>query len=133
MQHFTKFFKQKLVFNPLSPNIHIQILQTDLYISFKNELREFDLRSKHFSLVIILWILITSSLDNVWISLGENWCWSLLGLKGLITDLLLWVSLAKSIYYNNVFYYIDTSVLLENIPLVKFIKSTSGTWVVYFP
>ena len=25
------------------------------------------------------------------------------------------------------FYYIDTSVLLENIPLVKFIKTTSGT------
>ena len=31
------------------------------------------------------------------------------------------------------FYYIDTSVSLENIPLVKFIKTTSGTWVVYFP
>ena len=31
------------------------------------------------------------------------------------------------------FYYIDTSVLLENTPLVKFIKSTSGTRVVYFP
>ena len=27
-------------------------------------------------------------------------------------------------------YYIDTSVLLENIPLVKFIKTTSGTRVV---
>ena len=33
---------------------------------------------------------------------------------------------------NKVFYYIDTSVLLENIPLVKFIKTTSGTRVVYF-
>ena len=31
------------------------------------------------------------------------------------------------------FYYIDTSVLLENIALVKFIKTTSGTRVVYFP
>ena len=30
-------------------------------------------------------------------------------------------------------YYIDTSVLPENIPLVKFIKTTSGTGVVYFP
>ena len=30
-------------------------------------------------------------------------------------------------------YYVDTSVLLENIPLVKFIKTTSGTRVVYFP
>ena len=33
----------------------------------------------------------------------------------------------------NPFYYIDTSVLLENIPLVKFIKTTSGTLVVFFP
>ena len=31
------------------------------------------------------------------------------------------------------FYYIDTGVLLENIPLVKFMKTTSGTRVVYFP
>ena len=30
-------------------------------------------------------------------------------------------------------YYIDSSVLLENIPLVKFIKTISGTRVVYFP
>ena len=33
----------------------------------------------------------------------------------------------------NIFYYIDTNVLLENIPLVNFIKTTSGTRVVYFP
>ena len=31
------------------------------------------------------------------------------------------------------FYYINTSVLLQNIPLVKFIKTTSGTRLVYFP
>ena len=31
------------------------------------------------------------------------------------------------------FCYIDTSVLLENILLVKFIKTTSETRVVYFP
>ena len=36
-----------------------------------------------FPLVIILLILITLSLDNVWILLGENCCWSLLALKGL--------------------------------------------------
>ena len=30
------------------------------------------------------------------------------------------------------FYYIDTRVLVENIPLVKFIKTTSGTRVVLF-
>ena len=34
---------------------------------------------------------------------------------------------------NGLFYFIDASVLLENIPLVKFIKTKSGTRVVYFP
>ena len=36
-----------------------------------------------FSLVIILSILITLSLEIVWILLGENCSWSLLGLRGL--------------------------------------------------
>ena len=36
-----------------------------------------------FSLVIILLSLITLSLENVWIMLGEILCWSLLGVKGL--------------------------------------------------
>ena len=31
-------------------------------------------------------ILITLSLNDVWILLGENWCWSLLGLQGLTTE-----------------------------------------------
>ena len=32
---------------------------------------------------MIIWlILIDVALDNVWILLGENWCWSLLGLNG---------------------------------------------------
>ena len=34
-------------------------------------------------MMIILLILITLSLDNEWILLGENCCWTLLGLKGL--------------------------------------------------
>ena len=71
-------------FNPLSPNIHIQILQTDVHtsplrISWENLIKDHGI----FSLVIILLILITLSLDNVWILLGENCCWSLLGLKKL--------------------------------------------------
>ena len=33
--------------------------------------------------MIILLTLIIISLGNIWILLGENWCWSLLGLKGL--------------------------------------------------
>ena len=40
-----------------------------------------------FPLVIILLILITLSLDNVWILLGENCFWSLLALKGLNASL----------------------------------------------
>ena len=37
---------------------------------------------------MIIWlILITISLDNIWILLGENWCWSLLELKGFIIEL----------------------------------------------
>ena len=38
-------------------------------------------------MMIILLILITLSLDSAWILLGENCCWSLLGLKGLIMKL----------------------------------------------
>ena len=38
-------------------------------------------------------------------------------------------NLVKAVFMS--VYYIDTSVLLENIPLVKFIKTTSGTRVVY--
>ena len=70
--------------NPLSPNIHIQILRTGLYtfplrISWESLIKDQGI----FSLVIILLTLITFSLANVWKSLGENWCWSLFGLKGL--------------------------------------------------
>ena len=46
-------------------------------------MREFNKRSRHFLFGDHLLILITVSLDNLWISLGENCCWSLLGLKGL--------------------------------------------------
>ena len=75
--------------NPLSPNIHIHILQTDLHtsplgISWENLIKDLAI----FSMVITLLILITLSLDNVWILLGENWCWTLLGLKGL--NLVVW-------------------------------------------
>ena len=70
--------------NPLSPSIQEQILQTDLHIfpsriSWENLIKDQSI----FSLMIILLILITLSLDNVWICNGENWCWSPLGLTGL--------------------------------------------------
>ena len=47
-----------------------------------------------------------------------------------ITDHVLFVSFMGYFIF---FYYIDTSVLLENMPLGKFIKTTFGTRVVYFP
>ena len=77
--------KSSFLFNPLSPNILIQILQTDLHtspltISWENLIKDQSI----FSMVIILLILITLSLDSVWILLGENCCWSLLALKGSI-------------------------------------------------
>ena len=68
--------------NPLSPNVYIQILQTDLHtsplrISWENLIKDHGI----FSMMIILLILITLSLDSEWILLGENCCWSLLALK----------------------------------------------------
>ena len=39
---------------------------------------------------------------------------------------------ARDSYIFILFYYIDASVLLENIPLVKFIKTTSGPeWFIF--
>ena len=71
------------ILNPLSPNIQVQILQSHLHtfplrISWENLMKDPGI----FSLVIILLSLITLSLGNVWIMLGEILCWSLLGLKG---------------------------------------------------
>ena len=65
--------------NPLSPNIQVQILQSDLHkfplrISWENLMKDQGI----FSLVIILLILLTLSLENICIMLGENWCWSLI-------------------------------------------------------
>ena len=70
--------------NSLNPNFHIQILKTDVH-TFPLRISQENL-IKHqgiFSLMIIFYILTTSSLDNVWTLLRENCCWSLLGLKGL--------------------------------------------------
>ena len=57
--------------NPLSHNIHIQILWSP-YISLNNYLKEFGKRSNIFLVVIILLILIDFAHDSLWISLGEN-------------------------------------------------------------
>ena len=46
-------------------------------------MKEFDKRSKHFPWGDLLLILITFSLDDVLMLLGEDWCWSVLELKVL--------------------------------------------------
>ena len=81
---FSDVFVSVAVVVALSPSIHIQILQTDLP-TFPLRI-SWEILIKHrgvFSFVIIFYILTTLSLDNVWTSLGENCCWSLLELKGL--------------------------------------------------
>ena len=72
---------------PLSHNIHIQILQTDLHTfpytnSWENLLKDQIILPE----VIILFILINFSFNHVLILLGENWCWSLLGLLTMETN-----------------------------------------------
>ena len=71
--------------NPISPNICIQILQTDLYtFRYWSSWENLKNYKSIFPLVIVLSILITFSLD--WVSvimLGENWYLSLLAFKGL--------------------------------------------------
>ena len=67
----------RLSLNPLSPDIHLQILHTDLYtfplrISWENLIKDQGI----FALVIILLILITFSFDSEWVLLRENCCWS---------------------------------------------------------
>ena len=58
-------------------------------ISLKNEFREFDKRSKQFLSSDHFINSHNLSLDNLWILLGEKWCWSLLGLKGFMIEALL--------------------------------------------
>ena len=62
-----------ITLNPLIPNIHKQILQTGLH-TFRQRMSSENLFKDQgiFSLVIILSILITVSLDNVRILSGEN-------------------------------------------------------------
>ena len=66
---------QEISFNPLSPSIHIQILQTDLRafplrISWENLIKHQGI----FSFMIIFYILTTFSLDNVW-TLSSKCCY----------------------------------------------------------
>ena len=101
--------------NPLMP----QYPQTNspnwsLYISLRNELGEIDKRSEIFLFVIIWLILIDVALDNLWILLGENWCWSLLGLKGLTK----YCTRRLCLEVQPVSFYIHVPILTESIPFI---------------
>ena len=63
--------------------LHVDHIRTFFKTSWENLLEDHSI----FSLVIILLILITFSLDCVLTMSGENWFWSLLGLKGLTSFL----------------------------------------------
>ena len=69
--------------NPLSPNIHKQILQTDLYTFPYRICWEKLIKDQRFFFLWSFDFLIDVALDILWVLLGENWCWLLLGLKGL--------------------------------------------------
>ena len=65
----------------LSHNIHLQILQTDHHtFPYTNSWENLPKDQNILHEVIILFILINFSFNYVLIELGENWCWSLLGL-----------------------------------------------------
>ena len=64
------------VFKPFKPQYqHTNSPNWSPYISLKNELREFDNRSRHFLLGDHFIYSHNVSLDSVWILLGENWSW----------------------------------------------------------
>ena len=78
------FISPQLLFNPLSPSIQSQTLQTDFHTFPARIGSENLIADQSFShQVIILLILTTFFLIYVLILSGENWLWSLLGLKGL--------------------------------------------------
>ena len=74
----------KLTFKPHYP--HINSPDWYSYISLEISWEILIKDQSIFFLVIIWLILVTISLSNICISLGENWWWSLLGLKGLIIE-----------------------------------------------
>ena len=62
----------QVTFNPLSPKIHIQILQSDLHPFLLRIVERIWFKIEAFSLVINLVILITFTLDDLLMLLGEN-------------------------------------------------------------
>ena len=104
--------------NPWSPNIQVQILQSDLRtfplrISWENLMKDQGI----FSLLIILLILITLSLENVWITLGEILCWSLLTRKRISATSQTWLAGVRSRLQCRLLVYQQTKWVI-NLPFV---------------
>ena len=83
-------------FDPLSPSIPVQILQTVLNTFPKECLENLIKDLCNFPLLITLIILTTISLENVFKLLGENWWWSNLRFTGLSSSRNLVVHLLQS-------------------------------------
>ena len=69
--------------SPVSTHPHTNSPDWSPYISFKNSWENLVWDQSILPLVINLVILITFTLDDLLMMLGENWFWSLLGPKGL--------------------------------------------------
>ena len=74
------------LFNPLTPNIKDQILLSypHTFLIKVLERNYSKLYQENSPWVIISLILMTSRVEQALILQGESWCWSLLGLKGLM-------------------------------------------------
>ena len=66
-------------------------------------------------MVIILFILVTLSVDSVWMLLGENCCWSLLALKGFMSSHNTTPSLGRSICMTTLKSWRGGGALLNNV------------------
>ena len=104
---------------PLTNIYTYKFSKWSLYISLKNELREFDKRSKHFlwgdhfinSHNLISW----NCMDIV----RGNWCWSQLGLKGLNTNMFL-------------FPFYGCMLLTRFRRLIPFLHFCTENWSIFF-
>ena len=70
-------------------------------ISFKNSWENLGQDQSIFPLVVNLVILITFTLDDLLMLLGENWCWSLLGPKGL-REVVIYKTLSRGLFQEEI-------------------------------
>ena len=89
-------------FKPQYP--HTNSSDWSSYISFKNSWENLVYDQSILPLVINLVILITFTLDDLLMLLGENWCWSLLGPKGRSTALNVDWHLHHKLFSNIIFF-----------------------------